>query len=178
MDAASRSSETSAQTRILPAVLSDRPVIENLLELYIHDLSEPFGIEIGPDGRFGYPDLDLYWSQPDDRHPFLIFESERLAGLALVRRGSPESDDPHTLDVAELFVLRRYRRGGVGTRAAHALWDRLPGRWTVRVLARNSGAVAFWRGAVSAYTRGCFDEREVERRAGLWHVLELQSCGS
>ena len=174
-DAASPSSAVPVQTRLMPAALSDRSVIESLIELYVHDLSVPFGIEIGPDGRFGYPDLDLYWREPERRFPFLIFERERLAGFILARLGSPESADPLTLDIAEYFVLRRHRREGVGRRAAHALWDRLPGRWTVRVLDRNAGAVTFWRRAVSDYTRGRFDERDVKRGAGLWHVLELES---
>ena len=31
-------------------------------------------------------------------------------------------------------MLRAHRRAGVGSLAAFALWDALPGRWTVRVL--------------------------------------------
>ena len=56
-----------------------------------------------------------------------------MAGFSFVTRGSPASDDPETLDVAEFFVLRGWRRSGVGRRAAPLLWDRLPGPWTVRV---------------------------------------------
>lgn len=43
------------------------------------------------------------------------------------------------LDVAEYFVLRRYRHAGVERRAALLLWDRLPGKWTVRVAEGNPG---------------------------------------
>src|SRR5207253_5526181 len=35
--------------------------LENLVELYVHDLSDVFDIEIGEDGRFGYEKLPLYW---------------------------------------------------------------------------------------------------------------------
>ena len=30
------------------------PMLSSLLELYVHDLSEIFPVELGPEGRFGY----------------------------------------------------------------------------------------------------------------------------
>jgi predicted acetyltransferase len=86
------------------------PLLENLLELYIHDLSEIFAVELGPDGRFGYDKLPLYWTDPVGRHIFLIKYGGRVAGFAMATRGSPASQSPTDLDVAEIFVLRA-RRG-------------------------------------------------------------------
>jgi predicted acetyltransferase len=100
-----------------PAASRDVTLLENLLELYLHDLSEAFpAIEIDANGRVGYDKLALYWSEPERRFPFLIRADGRVAGFVLVTRGSPASDDPDVLDVAEFFVLRRYRRSGVGRR--------------------------------------------------------------
>jgi predicted acetyltransferase len=104
-----------------PATQSDAAVLSNLLELYSHDLSDVFVLEPGADGRFGYGKLPLYWSEPENRFPFLIRAGTRLAGFALVTRGSPESDDPNAFDIAEFFVLRRHRHSGVGRRAAFLL---------------------------------------------------------
>ena len=39
------------------ATESDAILLANLLELYVHDLSEVFPIELGVDGRFGYSRL-------------------------------------------------------------------------------------------------------------------------
>ena len=47
----------------------DAVLLSNLLELYIHDLSETFPVELGADGRFGYEKLPLYWSEPERRLP-------------------------------------------------------------------------------------------------------------
>ena len=113
-------------TVVLEAASStDAGLISNLLELYAHDLSEAFPIEVGSDGRFGYDRLPLYWSEPRRRFPFIIRCGGAIAGFALVMRGSPATDDPEDLDIAEFFVLRRYRRAGVGRRAAFLLWDRI-----------------------------------------------------
>ena len=76
------------------------PMLGNLLELYVHDLSEVFPVELGPDGRFGYEKLPLYWAQPvrlirRGASSLQVFESRaahsRLFGgpAGTVRRGQP-----------------------------------------------------------------------------------------
>jgi hypothetical protein len=98
---------------VLEVAAPDRTeVLRNLLGLYMHDLSDSFPIKLGADGRFVYENLSLYWSDPETRFPFLIHSGAELAGFALVTRGSPATDDPEHLDVAEFFVLRGHRRKG------------------------------------------------------------------
>jgi predicted acetyltransferase len=134
------------------------PVLRNLLELYIHDLSEIFTIELGVDGLFGYDNLARYWTEPATRHAFLIKDGDNVAGFAFVTRGSPASDNPEDLDVAEFFVLRGHRRSGVGRQAAMALWDVVPGDWVVRVSEANRAGLPFWSEVIRSYTSGDFVE--------------------
>lgn len=160
------------------ATVADATLLSNLLELYIHDLSEAFpNVELGPDGRFGYGKLALYWSEPESHFPFLIRCDGRVAGFALATRGSPATDEPDVFDVAEFFVLRRYRRSGVGDRAAALLWNRLPGRWIVRVSEGNTGALAFWRGVIAKYTNGAATESKRPGKPHAWRVLSFASAG-
>ena len=70
------------------ATADTAPVLSNLLELYSHDMSQIFRLELRPDGSFGYDKLPLYWSEPDTHFAFLIHSDARLAGFALVTRGS------------------------------------------------------------------------------------------
>jgi len=118
---------------LVPAGPEQESILSNLLELYAHDFSEFLGLDLGADGRFGYPDLPLYWSEAH-RYPFLIKVDVRLAGLVLVKRGST------VWDVAEFFVVRAYRRKGVGIKIAHDVWRRFPGHWEVRVIESNHTA--------------------------------------
>jgi predicted acetyltransferase len=158
------------------AAANDAGLLANLLELYLHDLSEAFPIlELGTDGRFGYPKLPLYWSEPERRFPFLIRYGTRVAGFVLATRGSPASDDPEVFDVAEFFVLRRYRRLGVGRRATFLVWDRLPGRWIVRVSEANTGALPFWGGVIAEYTRGAATEVVRPDSPNAWRVFSFVS---
>lgn len=162
--------------RLDAATMSDAALLSNLLELYIHDLSAAFpSIEMGADGRFGYPGLPLYWSEPERRFAFLIRFEGRIAGFALAMRGSPVSDDPEVLDVAEFFILRRYRRVGVGRQAAFLLWNSLPGKWIVRVSEGNPGGLRFWAHATAAFTHSGATE---SRHAGYPHGWRMFSFAS
>jgi predicted acetyltransferase len=157
------------------AASRDAALLANLLELYLHDLSEVFAIELGADGRFGYDKLPLYWSEPQRRFPFLVRHGARVAGFVLVTRGSPASDDPDVLDVAQFFVIRRHRRSGVGRQAAFLVWDRLPGRWIVRVSEGNAGALSFWTGVIAEYTSGTAKEFTRPGRPNAWRVFSFES---
>src|SRR5882724_5723307 len=158
------------------ATVADATLLSNLLELYAHDLSAAFpNVELGADGRFGYDKLPLYWSEPERRFPFLLRCDGRVAGFALVTRGSPASDDPSVLDVAEFFVLRRYRRSGVGRRAAILLWNRLPGSWVVRVSEGNLGALPFWTRVIAERTDGAATEHRHPGHPHAWRVFSFAS---
>lgn len=151
------------------------PLLVNLLELYIHDLSEVFSVRPGADGRFGYDKLPLYWSEPDQRFAFLIKSGDQVAGFALVTRGSPATSDPADLDVAEFFVLRGYRRLGVGQRAAGALWDSFAGNWVVRVSEANHGGLRFWSQVVRVYAGRSATELTQPGSPHAWRVFRFAS---
>jgi predicted acetyltransferase len=156
---------------LAPAAPADSALLANLLELYLHDLSEAFPIELGPDGRFGYDELPLYWSEPERRFPFLIRYGSRVVGFVLVAA----LDEPKVFDVAEFFVLRRFRRFGVGRRAAFLVWDRLPGRWTVRVSLGNKGALRFWADVIAEYTNGAATDVERPGTPNRWRVFSFDN---
>jgi predicted acetyltransferase len=120
--------------------------------------------------------LARYWGEPERCFPFLIRVGSALGGFALATRGSPATSDPTNLDVAEFFVLRRYRRSGVGRQAAGALWDRMPGHWVVRVAERNPEARPFWTRAISSYTQRRFTEAQAIVGDKAWTVFEFDSA--
>ena len=158
-----------------PVARRDAAVLGNLFELYLHDMSETFPLELGADGRFGYERLPSYFAEPERRFPLWIRRDGGLAGFALAMRGSPATDDPTHLDVAEFFVLRRHRRTGVGREAAFALFDRLRGHWVVRVSMGNQRGSGFWPAVVAEYTGGAFAVRERPGNPHPQRVFELES---
>ena len=150
-----------------PATKAERPALDNLMQLYIYDWSELRPLDVGDDGRFHDYPLDAYW-EDDWRHPLLLRVDGRLAGFALVSARSRLSGTPGVFDMAEFFVMRRYRRQGVGLAAASAAFDRFEGPWEIRQHDENTGATAFWRRVIDRYARGSY--REVRWNDAAWIV--------
>ena len=126
---------------VVEASQADQPVVRRLLEFNAYDFSEFDGRDLGPHGEYGYRYLDHYWVEGESRRALLFLVDERLAGCALIRKGSPHQ-------VAEFFVLRKYRRHGVGSVAARKVLDLWPGEWVTHEVVGNDRAVTFWRQAI------------------------------
>ena len=141
------------------ARLDEKPIIARLLQLYHYDFTEFLDLHLGPDGEYAYRYLDLYWApEPgDDRFPFLIRVDGELAGFALVRHVND-----HYL-MAEFFVMRPFRRTGVGAIAATEVFKKFPGEWIVHQVPRNLPAQAFWRRIIGEFTDGKFEDSTDER---------------
>lgn len=137
------------------ATPDQRPAIEGMMQLYIHDFSEQWFDqargELGEDGQFEPYPLDPYWSEPG-HWPYLIRKDGHLAGFALVNN-RPHLKRPTDAHMGEFFVLRKHRRGGTGTKAAQALFALHSGAWEVAVAKRNVPALPFWRGAIESYEK-------------------------
>jgi predicted acetyltransferase len=144
-----------ASVTVVEAPAAQRPVLDHLLQLYMHDFSEfapiggPHG-DVNEEGRFIYPGIESYWRE-SGRIPLLMRADDHLAGFALVNQW-PALGLPLDHSVAEFFVMRKYRRARVGTRAALLIFRRFPGRWEVPVAWYNPPAQAFWRNVAEELT--------------------------
>ena len=163
-----------ARVDVVLALKEQEPTLANLLELYVHDFSEFLQIKVGENGRFGYEQLPLYWTDPS-RHPFLIRVDGDLAGFTLVKQGSEVSTDPNIWDMAEFFILRAYRRHGIGTKAVHAIWKKFPGLWEVRVMQKNDSARYFWASAIEAFIGQTVQPVPVEKNGKRWVLFSFSS---
>ncbi|MGD0631981.1 MAG: GNAT family N-acetyltransferase [Terracidiphilus sp.] len=164
----------SVDIELLPAKPEQEILLRNLLELYIHDFSQFVPLEPGPDGRFGYPNLSLYWSDPD-RYPFLVYAGGKLAGFAFAKRESASASARPVWDLAEFFILRAHRRRKIGLQAALQLWKKFPGPWQVRVMQSNHPACAFWQTVIHSFTGTPIDPVTIENQGQKWNVFLFQS---
>jgi predicted acetyltransferase len=151
---------------LIPAAETERPILRSLMELYLYDFSEFDLADIGPHGLYEYPYLDHYWTDPW-RHPFLIRVEERLAGFVLVTRynyltGEVDPAQGAAWVIAEFFIMRRYRRQGVGEAVARQVFVRFPGPWQVAQIRENTPATAFWRKVIARYTAGHYQEHQLD----------------
>ncbi|KOF08758.1 acetyltransferase [Planococcus glaciei] len=143
---------------IIQATLAQRDAMQSLLELYQYDFSEFESEDVNEDGVYGYKYLDYYWTVPG-HFPFFIKAEGKLAGFALVREIALEGLHRSSyFKINEFFILKKYRKEGIGKRAACYLFDLYPGNWEVAELETNLPAQRFWRQVISSYTQGNYAE--------------------
>lgn len=134
-------------------------ILWNLVELYCYDFSEYLDTDVNDSGRFGYRYLDHYWTETG-RHPFLILSQDKMIGFVLVNQHLQLSENVGGHCLAEFFILKKYRRQGLGKLAATAVFKQFPGKWEVSVILKNIPAVRFWRHTIAEYTNGSYQELE------------------
>ncbi|MFG6495508.1 GNAT family N-acetyltransferase [Fictibacillus sp. UD] len=143
------------------AAIQDKEIISNLMQFYFYDFSEFIDMNVGDSGLFnGYPYLDHYWEE-DGRYPYLIETNGEYAGFVLVRE--VEEEDQKYWSIAEFFIMKKFRRSGLGERIAHQVFDSHKGNWEICQIEKNTPAQIFWRKVIGSYKESEFEERMEER---------------
>lgn len=55
-------------------------------------------------------------------------------------------------EVAQFFIMRKFKRQGIGRQVAYQCFDRFPGIWKVMVFPGNEGSYRFWRTVIKHYS--------------------------
>jgi predicted acetyltransferase len=112
---------------------TQQQIISQLCELYTYEMTDLADFDINDDGYFGYEGLASFWKD-ENKYAYLIYVNKKLAGFVLIQRGSPiDKADTEIWDVVEFFIMRKYRRQGIGEYVAQNLWASISGPWQVRV---------------------------------------------
>jgi predicted acetyltransferase len=139
---------------IIKSDQSNRSVIENLMQLYFHDLSPFTGDVPSESGLFSLGEyFGLYWEEKE-RFPYLLFIENQAVGFALVRELEKDS-----YSIAEFSVLKPFRKQGFGEKFAHGVFTLHSGTWSVAQLEPHTAAQSFWRRTIASYTGNQFIEK-------------------
>ena len=153
---------------LVPVTHDNYPTLFNLARFYEYDISEFFG----DDPSWGIKNDGLYelgvnykkYFEDKNASPFLIYHGEQLVGFAIVDKDSihPSAD----FSMAQFFILRTYKRMGLGKQAAFQTFEKFPGAWEVRVMPKNETGYHFWKSVISKYTHNHFDEKILKNNKG------------
>ena len=136
--------------------VDEKEVLRNLLEKYDYEFSQWDKRDVNKLGLFGYPYLDYYWTEKK-RWAYFIYADDKLVGLTMVI-DLPEVEDRKTdFQLAEFFILYKYRRLGIGRTAFFEVLDRHKGKWQLKCHPANIGSRYFWDKVINKYTRGQFE---------------------
>lgn len=101
------------------ATREEQPLLAAMLPNYLRELA----------ADTDYPHLARYWHE-NGRYPYLIVNQAQPVGFALVRTLLPAT----TMEMAEFYVAKPWRKYGVGKSAVQALFALHPGRWQLSVV--------------------------------------------
>lgn len=147
---------------LVPADRSQLPVFEELWQLYMYDFSEFLEVgdaaaDVDEQGLYAYEfDFRRYWERMG-YWAYLARLRERIAGFVLVSDRIRFRNGPGRY-IDEFFVLRRYRRRGIGRALAFQTFDTYRGYWEIAEIPGNTPAQTFWRRVIGAYANGRFEE--------------------
>lgn len=130
-----------------------REILAHLIELYEYDFSEYENSDVNAYGLYGYSYLDYYWTE-DKRYAYFIKVNGKLAGFVMVCGYCYVSKDEETLFLSEFFVMKKYRRQGIGKYAALQILREHPGKWELTVHPNNPGSHKFWKKVISEAAKG------------------------
>lgn len=140
----------------------DFPAIERMLELYQYELSDIWNQDLDDQGKYGY---DLSRHIEGARFiAHVTLEGSRFAGFALVAPAVVTQTEGFWME--QFFILKKYRRTGLGKALAFHVFQHHPGPWEVGQLLANRAAQTFWRNVIAQATNGRFTEVKVTK--GWW----------
>ncbi len=145
--------------KLILASLADYPIIQNMGRFYVYDMSQYMGGEEGwaipENGLYECIDFKKYW-EDDNTFPFLVHVDGELAGFVIVdKKGSNSKID---FNIAQFFILRKFKNRGIGRQVAKMCFDKFQGNWEVMVMPKNIGAYKFWKRVIEGYTDNHFKE--------------------
>lgn len=148
-----------AEIKLYPASLKEYSIIQNMGRFYVYDMSEYMGKEDGwempENGLYECIDFKKYW-EVENAFPFLIRYKNQIAGFVIVNKEG--SDSEIDFNMAQFFILRKFKGQGVGRYVAKQCFDKFRGKWEVMVMPENVGAYRFWRATIKNYTNDNFTE--------------------
>lgn len=154
--------------------VNKKTVLRQLIELYEYDLSPYTGNKVNKHGYFEYLYLDSYWTQ-NQRFAYFILIDEALAGFVMVNDYCEVSREASTKAIAEFFVMRQFRRQGIGREIAEKVFRLFPGPWEVHQYLQNKQSITFWEKVIGDYTFNNFVKQitdDGERQVILFNSTE------
>jgi predicted acetyltransferase len=139
---------TNDEITLIDATIEQKEVFRNMMNLQFHDLSEFRDcFDILDDGRFEWTFEGCFSENNKYHHPILIKWCDKIVGVIIFsdyNKKSPKFD----YMLVEMFVLRMYRRKGIGKKAIRMIFDNFKGLYNLDVSKNNIKAINFWESLI------------------------------
>ncbi|MDR0269787.1 GNAT family N-acetyltransferase [Paenibacillus sp.] len=137
-----------------------KSILKQLIELYEYDFSEFNEADINQYGFYDYKYFDHYWTE-ENRQAYFVKVSGQYAGFVLVNDHCYLVHN-NSRAIAEFFIMRKYRRKGIGKVVSKLIFDTHRGYWEVLQHGNNPISKEFWESAIRNYTHGDYSIQDVK----------------
>ena len=136
------------------ALINEKEVVVSLFNYYLYEFSDLTGSLLNENGTYlrNTSLIDPYWAEPNHL-PYFIKVNGEIAGFIFVRYFP---DEEELLDIDQFFILRKFKRLGVGSKAFKLCLAAHNGNWLVRVLKENQSGLSFWQNVIGSVTNNNF----------------------
>jgi len=141
-------------------------IMRNLMELYNYDFSVYEDEDVNEFGLYDYERLDYYWTE-EGRFPYLIKVDSKIAGFALIRMIEGNDSEIERNSIAEFFIMKKYRRKGIGAEVAQRVFRMFEGKWEIFVVGANTPAISFWENIINGYSNGVYAQESNDSGDGI-----------
>ncbi|SDK94288.1 Predicted acetyltransferase [Pseudomonas delhiensis] len=127
-------------------------LVRNLYQFYAYESSDWEQEDVEADGRFYIHEEHLarYWQAPQWSAELVLVDGF-IAGFVLIERSELPGID--ALELADLFILKKYRHQGIGRAVATQVLTRGEGAWLVHFYRQDETARAFWQAVLAELPR-------------------------
>ncbi|MEK3886223.1 GNAT family N-acetyltransferase [Bacillus sp. FSL K6-3431] len=134
----------------------DKTILYHLIQLYRYDSSEFDDHVLNQHGLYLYKFLDHQWTD-EYRRPFIVKIDGEIAGFVLVSLDLPKeftklSTSDKTNVISDFFIIRKFRRKGIGKKVAFSIFNQFRGGWEIKQTISNKTANVFWKNVINEYT--------------------------
>ena len=131
-------------------------LFDNLLQLYLHDISQYFPYDFNSEkGRYIYDDEEKYFDGSNN-YAYLFKDGEDVIGFSLV-----DTLEDGTMVIQEMFILNNYKNRGYGKEAVTKIFDMHKGNWIIKVLPCSPKAENFWKKTIEEYTNNNYEMEHI-----------------
>lgn len=120
-------------------------VLENLFQLYIHDISRELPWDCNDGGTFEAYSLKD-WLNNQENFGYLVYVQGKLAGFVMIDKEFKILENQiNNYDLSEIFILNNYKGKGLASKVVKQVFDMYKGNWECRPVPNSISALTFWQ---------------------------------
>ena len=128
----------------------DDKKLNNLLQLYLHDISKFFPVDFDSKScLYLYDKLDKYYDDSEN-YALLFMDDNEIVGFSLIDKNELE------YVVQEMFVLNNYKNKGLGEECITKVFNDFRGNWVIKSLPCSPKSENFWNKTIKNYTNDSY----------------------